>query len=473
MRRLAGTLLAGSALAAAGVLVSGPGAEPFPHAEHAGLFPTCAGCHAGVASGDSLRFYTVAEEDCAACHDGAELERVEWTPPRRRPTNLDFAHAEHAEELSEDGEEPLDCAGCHSDAGAPRMEVRLAAVERCLDCHAPGGEHLALDAPCATCHLPLARATALPVEWISQLPEPPGHDAPEFVLAHADLARSRTETCAVCHAEESCARCHLNADRLAAVTALGSDARVARLVADRAGEWPEPASHRSPEWAWAHGAQARESAAACANCHAQRSCAACHSGGGPAAVAELPEPVGGEPRGVEMAAVRPAGHEPGFETRHATAAAAGLVRCSACHTERQCADCHAGAERPRFHAAAFVLRHGPEAFSRDSDCAACHSSEAFCRDCHAGLGLADAGRSGGAFHDAQPTWLLAHGLAARQDLESCVTCHAEQQCLRCHSAKSGWRVSPHGPGFDPAHAAGKSQQSCGICHLALPGAAER
>lgn len=185
-------------------------------------------------------------------------------------------------------------------------------------------------------------------------------------------------------------------------------------------------------------------------------------------MAALPRISGDDLRGVRIADVRPPGHTPDFATRHGTAAAAGLLQCGVCHTERQCADCHADAERPRFHAIGFVLRHGPEAFSRDAECTACHSGEVFCRDCHAGLGLASEGRTGGAFHDAQPTWLLAHGLAARQDLESCTTCHEERSCLRCHSAKAGFRVSPHGPGFDPADAAGKSQQSCGICHLSLP-----
>ena len=456
------------ALGAGGVLLSGPRAQPFPHATHAGLFPTCVGCHAGVAASDSTRLYTVGAEDCAACHDGVDLEVVEWTPPDREPTNLDFAHVEHAAELAAEGATPLDCAACHTEAGARRMEVRLAVAENCVDCHAPGEEHLAFAVDCATCHLPLARATDLPSSAVADLPEMPGHDAPGFLLAHGDLARERTEACATCHARESCARCHLNADRLPAIVALGSDARIARLVADRAGEWPEPPSHAPADWAWTHGDGARDALATCANCHSQQSCAACHGGGGPPAVAALPVAAAGDPRGVEIADVRPPGHTADFATQHATAAAAELVRCSVCHTERQCVDCHTGVEKPRFHAINFVMQHGAEAFARDTDCAACHSSEAFCRDCHAGLGIAAAGRSNAAFHDAQPTWLLAHGLAARQDLESCVSCHEERSCMRCHSAKTGWRVNPHGPGFDPPHTADKSQQSCGICHFSLP-----
>ena len=469
MKRAVLAVTAALALGAVGALLSGPRAQPFPHAEHAGLFPTCLGCHAGAASGDTTRLFTVTAESCAECHDGAELEVVTWSPPRRELTNLAFEHGDHAEELAEAGEPTLDCAGCHAEAGAPPMDVRLAVVENCIGCHVPGEPHFATTADCTTCHLPLVRAVGLSDERIAELPRTPDHDDPDFVLEHGETAR--TDTCAICHARESCARCHLNADRVASIASLGPDLRIARLLADRPGEWPEPASHGRPEWAWAHGELARESVGTCANCHSQRSCEACHAGGGPAAVASLPRTSGDDPRGVRIADVRPPGHTADFATRHGTAAAAGLLQCSVCHTERQCADCHAGAERPRFHPAGFVLRHGPEAFSRDAECAACHSGEVFCRDCHSGLGLASEGRTGGAFHDAQPTWLLAHGLAARQDLESCTTCHEERSCLRCHSAKAGFRVSPHGPGFDPAHAADKSQQSCGICHLSLPEAA--
>jgi hypothetical protein len=471
MRRLLLLLPVALALAIAGIVSSVPRSQPFPHAAHAGLFPTCVGCHAGAASGDSTRLFSVGPQDCAECHDGALRDAVVWSPPRRQPTNLAFDHGAHAARIERHEDEPIDCAGCHAEPGAPRMEVRHAVVRTCIGCHAPGGRHLAYETACATCHLPLARASGLPDDRVASLPEMPGHDDPDFVLAHGELAETRAATCGTCHARESCERCHLNADRLPAVAGLESDARVARLVADLPGEWPEPPSHRSAEWSWMHADEARENGATCANCHSQQSCAACHTGGRPAAAVALPVATRGAPRGVEISDIRPPGHTPEFATRHAAAAAAGLIRCSACHSERQCVDCHAASTKPRFHALDFVMRHGAEAFARDTECAACHSSEAFCRDCHTGLGVAAAGRAGGAFHDAEPAWLLAHGLAARQDLESCVTCHEERTCLRCHSAKSGFRVSPHGPGFDPARAADRSRQSCGICHFSLPGAA--
>jgi hypothetical protein len=172
---------------------------------------------------------------------------------------------------------------------------------------------------------------------------------------------------------------------------------------------------------------------------------------------------------ITAAGVMPVGHTTTFFDRHGTAAAIGVPQCSACHAEKECIACHDGVKKPSFHPLDFVVRHGAEAFAEQTECAACHSEEAFCRDCHTGLGFAAGGRTNAAFHDAQPDWLLAHGQAARQNLESCVSCHSEGTCLRCHSAKTGFRVSPHGPDFDPDHVADKSTQSCGICHFSIPG----
>jgi hypothetical protein len=57
---------------------------------------------------------------------------------------------------------------------------------------------------------------------------------------------------------------------------------------------------------------------------------------------------------------------------------------------------------------------------------------------------------GSGFHDAKQAFSLNHGQAARQNLESCVSCHAERDCLTCHSSLGGRRFNPHGPGFDGA-----------------------
>jgi hypothetical protein len=469
------TVAAGLAAASGGMLLSFTGQDRFPHEKHAGLFPTCVGCHAGIAAGDTAAFVSIAPEDCAGCHDGVEIRRVDWAGPERRASNLAFPHPTHVTDLE------MDCTACHNLPDAPvRMAVQRATVGACLECHAPDAEgHLDLAAiECSTCHLPLVQAASLPSDRIANFPRPANHDQPDFLLIHGPTAEAEGGDCAVCHGRESCERCHLNADRLAPITALASDARIAELVAGRSGEWPEPASHKAADWATRHGEWAREAIEGCANCHAQESCEACHGEAGqPAVIARLPERRPGGPQGVILAVAaaggaRPVGHTADWIAAHGAAAALGTPNCATCHTERQCLECHDGAQRPGFHPVDFVVRHASEAYAAETECAACHSQEAFCRDCHEGAGLAAARSGSAAFHDAVPDWLIAHGLAARQDLEACTTCHQQDTCLRCHSAKAGLRVSPHGPDFDPDRVADRSTMSCAICHFDLPGSVE-
>jgi predicted CXXCH cytochrome family protein len=150
---------------------------------------------------------------------------------------------------------------------------------------------------------------------------------------------------------------------------------------------------------------------------------------------------------------------------HRSVAASTPEYCTICHTEGSCASCHEGQSSPAFHPLNFLASHGPEAFGRVSDCSSCHNTEAFCRTCHLGLGLDAAGNIGGAYHNDQALWILGHAPAARQDLESCVSCHQQTDCLRCHSAQSGLGVSPHGPDFDGSSISDRNKAMCTLCHI--------
>jgi len=157
-------------------------------------------------------------------------------------------------------------------------------------------------------------------------------------------------------------------------------------------------------------------------------------------------------------------HGPGFTESHAAAASADQPRCSSCHAESTCIQCHDAPGSPGFHPINFLASHGPEAFGRVSDCTSCHNQEAFCRECHMGVGIKGGGSVAAPFHSNQPAWILGHPQAARQDMESCVSCHQQSDCLRCHSASSGLRVNPHGPDFNATGMADRNQALCRVCH---------
>jgi hypothetical protein len=483
-RLLLVVLLAGLAATGVSSLTS---ADRFDHPEHAGLFVSCASCH--LSGDDDALVTTTTAAECARCHDGTREERVDWTAPERRPTNLAFSHAEHDREVERTGGDALTCAGCHGTGGGRLMDVEAAQPGGCVDCHAhEAPSHL--EATCDECHVPLAAATGVSVGRIAAFERPTDHDEPDFLLSHDGLIEGTADpSCAVCHARESCARCHLDADRLPSIQALAPDARVAELTSDLAGEWPSPASHETPDFLLRHGDAGVQS---CVTCHAAPSCESCHRNGSRPWFAELTRPGTGDLRGAEIPESRVPGHTTRFRTDHAAAAGAAAASCESCHAPVECVDCHTavtagptapapvevpsalwGTEglrhvEPGYHIANFVMRHGAEAFGVQATCSDCHSTEAFCRDCHTRSGVGVGNRDGalGAFHDTRVSILIGHGASARMGLEACASCHQQTSCLRCHSAKAGMRVNPHGEGFDPARESARSTISCGICHTA-------
>jgi hypothetical protein len=121
-----------------------------------------------------------------------------------------------------------------------------------------------------------------------------------------------------------------------------------------------------------------------------------------------------------------------------------------------------------YHPADFALRHSSMAYGRRMECSNCHEPRAFCADCHRQLGMQATGRLGPGFHDAEPLWLLRHGQAARQGLESCASCHRQNDCRQCHSELGAFQISPHGPDFDARRAQKRNAAACFLCHLSNP-----
>lgn len=448
----------------------------FPHPLHAGLFPQqCALCHGGIPAGDSATMFP-SPSTCANCHDGTVQPVVPWKGHTPRISNLAFSHTRHQQSISAAGDS-ITCLTCHRTPGDTGvMAVGAPQPQYCIGCHAHAAPaHTDTAAHCATCHVPVTR-TALPVSRIAEFPKPDDHSAPDWILQHApaspDIAAGR---CAVCHARQSCQRCHFNAASIPAIQQLQPDARIASLVRGRAPSYPKPTTHDSTSWSWKHGLVAggggvgvggvTPATVTCSNCHAQESCRTCHRDGDTPAINALPSTRSDTVLGVPIPP-KPV-HAPGFLKAHPAQAAAGGT-CDACHARSFCVNCHQG-QKSEYHPLDFVQQHGPEAYSSDAQCTACHSTETFCRTCHLRTGLGARERTKAAFHSAQPLWLLNHGQAARQGLESCAACHTQSSCAQCHSATGGWGVNPHPANFDARRAARLNSQSCLLCHIKVPG----
>ena len=450
-------------LTAAGPLLAQRGPDRFDHPKHAKLFPSCASCHAGAVD-STAKLLPEPAVACASCHDGRDQKTVDWAPRAGpRPSNLRFAHQAHPK--------GADCLACHGDAGAPWMMVRAATPQGCFACHGTRTEHLAqADSTCAVCHRTLAETpTVFTAAQVAHFPAPPSHQVAGFGSdgGHGAAARAGDRSCATCHARDFCAECHANGSSVASIAALAPDPRslAVKIVLER------PASHSHSTFERAHGGQARASIQVCATCHTQPSCSACHATI-PKAAQRLavvdPRP------GHEGPVTRtlPSSHRTAsWASTHGSLASARPQSCAACHARSDCLDCHradAATRAGSYHPSGFLASHPAQAYGRESSCADCHNTQAFCQDCHRQAGVVASARLRGGFHDSKQAFSLGHGQAARQSLESCVSCHAERDCLACHSSTRGRGFDPHGPGFDAERLKKKNRGMCVACHAVTP-----
>jgi hypothetical protein len=403
---------------------------------------------------------------CATCHDGVELDQVSWSPTPIHSA-LRFEHPAHEAEVLEE-QEALACTDCHASEGAPRMtEVFLASQSTCTSCHAHETTDHFVVGTCEQCHLPLSET-----EWsesqIAAITEPTDHQPAETFLAehHGTESESQLERCATCHTQDRCVACHVNASRVAEIQALPlAPASMTLPPADAS--YPTPASHTSGTFLENHAPDG--DGAECSTCHVRSDCSSCHLDVGERPFTAVFASSDVQAPGVGVEATAPRSHdEPFFVTQHPNRASTTEQLCSTCHTTPFCNECHEDALRPVFHEPNFVQRHAADAYGRNLDCANCHSAEVFCRSCHVESGLGSSGRLTVGYHDAEPVWLLRHGQAARQSLETCQSCHKQQECLQCHSQTGSFQVNPHGPDFDARRVQERNPAVCFACHLTDP-----
>jgi hypothetical protein len=443
--------------------------EPFPHGDHAGLFPVCTGCHQGIEEGDAEDSFPEPTQ-CSGCHDGVDLVEVSWDGPTERISNVRFDHVEHVGELEQAGDSAVTCISCHAEPGGPRMSVDAGPqLGTCWSCHAhERPEHFISgpEAECSVCHVPLADS-GFDRERLLALEAPADHEAPDFLLGgHGEAVGADAARCSTCHVQDRCVACHVSPDLPEIASIPAAPAEMDQPVWEA--EYPEPQTHEALGFRSAHAPDDGDTKT-CATCHTRDTCLSCHVEPAPEPVASLPARSAVIAPGVDLDVHPPETHEsPFFLAAHSNLAAADPGSCATCHTEPYCVACHDGPSDGGYHPPSFVSRHQADAWGRAQECATCHSTAAFCRVCHEQSGLGSQGRLDAGYHDAEPLWLIRHGGAARQNLESCASCHQQSDCVQCHGVLGSFQVSPHTSDFDAEAAWAKSPRTCIACHTSNP-----
>lgn len=174
-------------------------------------------------------------------------------------------------------------------------------------------------------------------------------------------------------------------------------------------------------------------------------------------------------------------HTPDFIQRHKFVAANDSQFCSNCHKEDFCTGCHDGRVRPRsIHPNDYIAMHPVEARLATQKCTSCHREQSFCLQCHQRLGVSMSGpvKDSGRFHPPKSDWSDPprkpghHAFEAMRNLNACVSCHIERDCVVCHGGQGiGGGFNPHRGGFAAGCATQfqRNPRPCFVCHE--PGAA--
>jgi len=351
----------------------------FDHEKHVeGIGMSCKTCHAkAYDSVDSKdRILPDPAQTCDNCHESnhADLARVTAGPDAMGQCvfchlgedagkggnvartvipdpNLRFPHKTHLDRN-------IDCAQCHGHVEKLELATRdqLPRMAGCFNCHAMSGAAQGeAKGDCTTCHLTergktmattFETGSLVPPDWLHMA----GH-TPDWIDRHKTIAANDSKFCGSCHTEESCAECH--------------DGRVRNRKV------------HPNDWISMHPQAARLDNPRCTSCHQlQTFCADCHRrvgvardvGAGAREVGRRFHP----PPEVWTTAPRSGQH-------HSWEAQRNLNACVSCHTERDCATCHAtrgvsGGAGVNPHPLGFESRCGSAMKKNPRPCLVCHQS---------------------------------------------------------------------------------------------------
>ncbi len=177
-------------------------------------------------------------------------------------------------------------------------------------------------------------------------------------------------------------------------------------------------------------------------------------------------------------------HDSDWVRGHRVLASKGAKNCEECHSQKFCLDCHSGGGTgddlavenfgrdyiPKSHRGDWMDEHPIKAADNPQSCQRCHDDK-YCEECHSKFPGGDLRikshrplGSGG----QQYLWNSNHASEARRNLQSCQVCHPDADvCIKCH--RSGG-VNPHPRSWGNIRGvySGRNAQACLKCHTTIP-----
>ena len=179
-------------------------------------------------------------------------------------------------------------------------------------------------------------------------------------------------------------------------------------------------------------------------------------------------------------------HDSDWVRGHRVLASQAVKNCDQCHTQKFCLDCHSGGGtgddlavdnfrrdyKPKSHRSDWIDIHSIKSADNPQSCKRCHDQK-YCNECHSKFPGGDlrikSHRPLGSVSQ-QYLWTPNHALEARRNLQSCQTCHPDgDACIQCHRAGSGF-ASPHPRNWRSINGVYRERapQVCFKCHVTIP-----
>jgi Cytochrome c7 and related cytochrome c len=314
---------------------------------------TCDNCH--DVDHSNLKSVQAGEDEngqCDYCHLGEGAGKGGRVTKMVIPTpNLRMNHKAHLDRN-------IQCAQCHGMIENLELATReqLPRMAGCFTCHAkPAPSRGEARGDCINCHLTQPNGL-MRTSFSTGLLQPPlwlhgAAHTPDWISRHKFVAGGNSQLCSSCHTNEHCTGCH--------------DGKV------------RPRSVHPNDFISMHPEAARQDNPRCVSCHQLQSfCGDCHRRVGVARDTPSANRLAGRrfhpPPEVWTTGPRGPQH-------HAFEAQRNLNACVACHTERDCATCHASKGLPGGggidpHPVGFASKCRTALKRNPRPCLVCHTS---------------------------------------------------------------------------------------------------